>query len=309
MGGGTAKWPEKLRAFIELGRPMPFPPHVIISLSGTVMAFSIHAPHIDDVGGFMLKAIFAGFLVGYANTASNIYNQVTDLEIDRVNKPHRPIPSGRVSPGEALFVSAFLYVAVIILSFLINTNFALIISLFIFITIMYSTPPILLKKRLWLSNMAIALARGALLPVTGWVVVPGATPLDTPILAVSAFFFFFLLGASGTKDFTDIEGDMKYGMRTLPVYYGPEKAARMISYFFVVPYITIPIAVALNVLPPTTLVVTLLVIWGVYVGQKLQRFSFHPEEGFENSGVWVHMYMMMIVAELALALSFVAAQM
>ncbi|MCD6461394.1 MAG: UbiA family prenyltransferase [Thermoplasmata archaeon] len=289
---------------IELGRPMPFPPHVISSLSGTIMAYAYFRPGLEDPGGFFLKAVAAGLLVGYANAASNIYNQVTDIDIDRINKPSRPIPSGRITKRGAALTALILYLGSMFLSFAVNIQFGMLISLFILLSIMYSTPPLQLKKRLWFNNLTIALARGALLPMAGWVVVPGADAFDPPIMAVAVFLGVFLLGASATKDFGDVEGDRKYGMETLPIHYGLERAAHMVSYFFVFPFISIPLFVFLGALPLGTLLVTVMVLWGLYVGQKLQDLSFHPEEGFENTGVWTHMYYMLIASQVLLALTF-----
>ena len=52
---------------------------------------------------------------------------------------------------------------------------------------------------------------------------------------IGAIFGLFLLGASTTKDFADMEGDARGGCRTLPIVYGVRRAAWMISPSFVVP--------------------------------------------------------------------------
>ena len=52
---------------------------------------------------------------------------------------------------------------------------------------------------------------------------------------IGAIFGLFLLGASTTKDFADMEGDARGGCRTLPIIYGVRRAAWMISPSFVVP--------------------------------------------------------------------------
>ena len=295
---------KKLEDIVTLGRPMPFPPHVIAGLSGAVMSFATHRPDLQDPGSFLLMAIFGSVLMGYANAASNIFNQITDIDIDRINKPGRPLPSGRISVRQAAVLSTSIYLIVILLSFLVNENFAGVLSAFIIVTIFYSVPPFLLKKRLWINNASIALARGMLLPMAGWCLVPGSTPLDKEILAIGAFLFFFLLGASGTKDFGDVEGDRKFGMRTLPVHYGEKRAAEITSYFFIAPFVLIPLFVVVGWLPKGAIIVLLLIFWGGYISMKLQRLSVHPEMGFENTGIWVHMYFLLVVAQVFLVAGF-----
>ncbi|MCK4717162.1 MAG: UbiA family prenyltransferase [Thermoplasmata archaeon] len=294
----------KLGDIVTLGRPMPFPPHVIAGLCGVVMAYATYQPAVGDPNHFLFLAIFGSVLMGFANTASNIFNQITDLDIDRINKPDRPLPSGRISIGQAAALSTGTYLAVILLSFLVNQNFAAVMSVFVIVTVLYSVPPFLLKKRLWLSNGSIAIARGVCLPMAGWSIVPGASPLDPEILAVSIFLFFFLLGASGTKDFSDIEGDKEHGMRTLPVHYGVEKAADIISYFFIAPFVLVPMFVAGGWLPVGTLLVLVLLFWGAHVAHKLHALSIRPEIGFENTGVWVHMYFLLVAAQVFIAAGF-----
>ena len=65
---------------------------------------------------------------------------------------------------------------------------------------------------------------------------------------IGAIFGLFLLGASTTKDFADMEGDARGGCRTLPIQFGVQRAAWMISPSFVVPFLMIPLGAWLHVL-------------------------------------------------------------
>jgi 4-hydroxybenzoate polyprenyltransferase len=55
------------------------------------------------------KIVLGTLMAAALNAASNALNQVTDLEADRINKPGRPIPSGRMTVPEALRAAGFLY--------------------------------------------------------------------------------------------------------------------------------------------------------------------------------------------------------
>ena len=89
------------------------------------------------------------------------------------------------------------------------------------------------------ANVTIAIPRGVLLKVAGWSSVKTIVGLEP--WYIGAIFGLFLLGASTTKDFADMEGDARGGCRTLPIIYGVERAAWMISPSFVVPFLMIAV--------------------------------------------------------------------
>ncbi len=65
-----------------------------------------------DYGAAALGALALGLLA----SAGNMQNDALDAEADRINQPARPIPAGRITRGQALRMSAFLYVVSILLS-------------------------------------------------------------------------------------------------------------------------------------------------------------------------------------------------
>ena len=97
----------------------------------------------------------------------------------------------------------------------------------------YSVPPLRTKRLGIWANVTIAIPRGVLLKVAGWSSVKTIVGLEP--WYIGAIFGLFLLGASTTKDFADMEGDARGGCRTLPIIYGVRRAAWMISPSFVVP--------------------------------------------------------------------------
>jgi 4-hydroxybenzoate polyprenyltransferase len=124
---------------------------------------------------------------------------------------------------------------------------------------------------------------------------------------IGAIFGLFLLGATTTKDFADMEGDRLGGCRTLPIRYGVRRAAWMISPSFVVPFLMIPVGAWRGVLTGDFwLLQTLGIImtaYGVYVCYLMLR---RPEELAveENHVSWAHMYRMMFVAQIGFALAY-----
>ena len=127
-----------------------------------------------------------------------------------------------------------------------------------------------------------------------------------PFYNFSTFIYFvFLLGATTTKDFADIEGDRAAGCITLPVKYGPHWSARAISPAFIVPWLLLPLGVYLRVLsghPAAILALALIMlVWGSYVIYLINKDPHRLVTEGENHPAWHHMYWMMMVGHLGLA--------
>ena len=169
-------------------------------------------------------------------------------------------------------------------------------------TYIYSVPPLRTKRRGIWANVTIAIPRGVLLKVAGWSAVK--TIVGVEPWYIGGIFGLFLLGASTTKDFADMEGDRLGGCRTLPIIYGVRRAAWMISPSFVVPFLLINVGV-LTRRPdgPSLLLHALggvMTIYGVYVCYLMLR---RPEDLAveENHVSWAHMYRMMFVLQIGFA--------
>jgi len=132
---------------------------------------------------------------------------------------------------------------------------------------------------------------------------------------IGSIFMIFLLGASTTKDFSDMEGDRAGGCRTLPIVHGVRRAAWMISPYFVFPWLLMPIGAWLdNPLEPGRKILTGdpwvlsglgigLALWGLYVCYLILK---RPEElaEVENHISWKHMYLMMMAAQVGFAVAY-----
>jgi 4-hydroxybenzoate polyprenyltransferase len=244
------------------------------------------------------------------NAANNAINQIYDLDIDRVNKPKRPLPSGALSLRQAWGFTAWTCAAAWLLAWLADPiGRHECFWIVVFTTLMcwiYSAPPLWTKRRgLW-ANVTIAVPRGVLLKVAGWSTVK--TVVGVEPWFIGAIFGLFLLGAASTKDFADIPGDRAGGCRTLPIEYGVKAAAWIIAPFFVLPFALIPIGVMTGVLTgnATLLMILgpLLIGYGIFTVYLLVR---RPEDlaTTENHPSWTHMYRMMMVAQLGFALAYV----
>jgi 4-hydroxybenzoate polyprenyltransferase len=303
----------KLKAYVDFARPFTLAPPALGVVSGAVTAWGSHGTHYAITPAMLRPVLWGALMAAVLNSASNAINQIYDLEIDRVNKPKRPLPAGALSLSEAWGFTLLCFVLAWVLAWLATPSGleshreCFFIVLFTSVLVWaYSAPPLRTKRHGIWANVTIAIPRGLLLKVAGWSTVK--TILDVEPWFIGTIFGLFVLGASTTKDFADIEGDRAGGCQTLPILYGVKKAAWMIAPFFVLPFLLIPVGVAAGTLTgnPTllNLLATLLVGYGIYTVYLLVR---RPEElAFtENHPSWTHMYLMMMVAQVGFALAYV----
>jgi geranylgeranylglycerol-phosphate geranylgeranyltransferase len=296
---------KRLALYWEFARPFTLVAPALGILSGGVTAFGAH-PRESFSWVHVLNIALGTLMAAVLNAASNGLNQIYDLTNDRVNKPKRAIPAGRLSIPEAWVLSIVWFAVALLLALLVNLQCFLLAALATVFTWIYSAPPLRTKKRgLW-ANVTIAIPRGVLLKVAGWSTVKsvwGAEPWY-----IGLIFGLFLLGASTTKDYSDIEGDRADGCRTLPIIYGVKKSAWMIAPSFVIPFLLLPIGAATGILTGNPYFLTFLgiglAVWGSYVCWLILR---RPEElaTTENHISWTHMYSMMFATQIGFMIAYI----
>ncbi len=270
------------RAFVVLARPFTLLAPAVGFLAGSAMATGGEIPTAGLVGTLAVTILNAG---------SNIINQCCDLEIDRINKPTRPLPSGSVSMRGAALLGTACYIIALGLAYLVHPRLLGIFAVGALLTLAYSAPPLRLKRHALSSSLALGFGRGCLLPVGGWAAVE---PIWHPApWFVGLVFGLYVFGASNTKDFVDVEGDRAYGMKTLPVLLGPRRAAWLILPFLVLPFALIPIGAMWEWVPSSAQWLGSLALWGGYVGWLMLK---RPEAlTFESNHIsWKHMYLLLM---------------
>jgi 4-hydroxybenzoate polyprenyltransferase len=294
---------------IEFSRPFTLLAPALGFLSGAVSAAGA-APREPMTGALFLYPAIGLSMAAVLNAASNALNQIYDLEIDRINKPKRPLPSGRIALRTAWTFTLAAYGVALALAWMVapagrRECFWIVVAATL-ITILYSVPPFRTKRLGIWANVTIAIPRGVLLKVAGWSAVKtiaGAEPWF-----IGAIFGLFLLGASTTKDFADMEGDARGGCRTLPIVYGVSRAAWMISPSFILPFLMISLGAFTGILTGNfallQLLAAVMTAYGAYVCYLMLR---RPEDLAveENHVSWAHMYRMMFVAQMGFALAYV----
>ncbi len=288
-----------LGVYWTFARPFTLLPPMVGIFSGSLIGYGatrVRFPVRDVVLAVAAAAVL--------NAASNGLNQICDLENDRINKPHRPLPLGKMTLGAAWGFVGVTYLAALAMVAAVNRETFAIYSVAAAATVAYSAPPVRLKRHPVGSNLIIALVRGELLKVAGWAAVATVLKSIEPWF-IGFIYFAFLLGATTTKDFADIEGDRAARCITLPVKYGAAWSARVISPAFLLPWLLLALGMALHILsgePRAILALSvLMLVWGSYVVYLINRDPYRLVTEGENHPSWHHMYWMMMVGHLGLA--------
>lgn len=185
----------------------------------------------------VLVPLLFGFLAGFFLCGgSMVLNDIVDREIDAVNEPNRPIPSGAVSLGQAKVFAAVL--GVLGFGFALATSWqCLIIAIFSWLVLAaYSFWG---KNVGFFGNLLVSVCVVVPFVYGGFVVGRGFAEASSIFVALA---FLANTGREVTKGIVDIEGDRQENVGTVAVRFGSRVAAVVAAVFFVS-------AVVLSVLP------------------------------------------------------------
>ncbi|MEM7527459.1 MAG: chlorophyll synthase ChlG [Pseudomonadota bacterium] len=220
-------WPEP-GAVVELLHPVTwFPPMWAFGCGVLSSGVGIEGRWHLLLGGLLL----AGPVICAMSQAANDWY---DRDVDAVNEPHRPIPSGRV-PGIWGFRIAIIWTLVgLALGYALGPwAFGATVVAAVLAWI-YSAPPLRLKANGWLGCAATGLAYEGLPWITGAAVMLGQAP-EPRVWAVALLYALGAHGIMTLNDFKAIEGDRRHGLRSLPVTLGPDRAARVACWVMAMP--------------------------------------------------------------------------
>ncbi len=205
----------KILSYLKLTRPQNNLITAISVLVGTAVS-----GEIESWG----KVFFACLSAFFISAGGNSINDFFDLEIDRINKPDRPLPKGELSPFSALRFSISLFLLGILLSFWVKPLSVLVAFAACGLLIVYSSH---FKRKLLLGNLTVSLV-SALAFFYG-----GIATRDFRIsLIPAAFALFFHLGREVLKDVEDLKGDTFSGASTLPIRLGVKFSLSFCSLVF-----------------------------------------------------------------------------
>lgn len=220
-------------AVLELLKPITWFPPMWAFGCGVV---SSNQSVLDHWGIALVGVLLAGPLVCAMSQAVNDW---FDREVDAINEPNRPIPSGRI-PGRW-----GLYIAIVwtVLSLLVAST----LGQWVFIAGVigvafawaYSAPPFRWKENGWWGNAACGLSYEGLAWITGAAAMLGGALPATEVLILALLYSVGAHGIMTLNDFKSIRGDREMGVNSLPVMLGAQKAARVACVIMAAPQLVV----------------------------------------------------------------------
>ncbi|HOI39330.1 MAG TPA: UbiA family prenyltransferase [Methanobacterium sp.] len=203
-------------------------------------------------GKFTLEALIAAVVVFLVTGAGNSINDYFDHKIDAVNKPERPIPSGRIHLQKALIYSITLFTLGTIIAFMINILLGIIAFLSSLLMVYYARD---LKTKCLIGNITISF-------LTGLCFVFGGIAVDQIMVSIYLGFYAFLMTMAReiVKDMEDMVGDEKEGAKTLPIVYGRRKSSIIASFFMIIASVSSPLLYFIGIFSIFYLIVLIIAI-------------------------------------------------
>ena len=204
---------EKLGAFVRLTRPV----NLLITAVSVPAACVLAGADWSDAVAVLLASLTAVFVAAGANAVNDVF----DVEIDKVNRPDRPVASGILLPREALLFSFVLSGVGVVLNLALGVV-PLLIALGSVVLLYYYSA--YFKRTVIAGNVVVGM-------MTGLAFVYGAVVAGHAGRGVLPALFAFLINVARevVKDMEDVEGDRKGNAQTLPVRYGMAPARMLAS--------------------------------------------------------------------------------
>ena len=199
---------DNLSAYIELSRPV----NVLITFVSIPVACWI----AGGTASSWLFMVLAGVTGAFVAAGANAVNDAFDVEIDRINRPDRPLPRGALTIQDARRMWLVLSLIALGINIFLNPVALALVTFSIAVLYFYSAR---LKKTVLIGNIVVGL-------MTGMACIYGGAVIGCVERAVVPALFAFLINLAREllKDVEDMEGDRKGNAVTLPIKYGVRTA-------------------------------------------------------------------------------------
>ena len=210
---------------LQLMKPVTWIPLIWGVICGAAASGDFHWRLGDVLASIACMVMSGPLLAGYTQTINDYY----DREIDAINEPYRPIPSGAIPLAQVKAQIWILLLAGLAVAYGLDrwaghrTPVLLLLALGgSFVSYIYSAPPLKLKQNGWLGNYALGASYIAL-PWWAGQALFGQLTWTTALLTLA--YSLAGLGIAVVNDFKSVEGDRALGLNSLPVAFGIAKAS------------------------------------------------------------------------------------
>jgi len=230
-----------MNAYLEILRPF----NAIMGVIAVLLVAIIS-------GNFTIYVPIACVIVFIFTGAGNAINDYVDYKIDAINKPNRPIPSGRISLKSAAIYSITLFVIATIMALIIGIIPGIIVILSAVLMFLYAYK---LKTSCLVGNLTIAF-------LTGFCFIFAGVVLDTLFVSIFLGFYAFLMTMAReiVKDMEDVEGDSAEGATTFPIQFGMKASSILAALFMILASLTSPVLFFIGIFNIIYLVVLIFAI-------------------------------------------------
>ncbi|OAN47588.1 bacteriochlorophyll/chlorophyll synthetase [Chloroflexus islandicus] len=211
----------KIRAHIELADPVTWISPVLVCFCGALASgyergFDWTRP--DHWWLMLLGALMTGPLgTGFSQSINDYF----DRELDAINDPQRPIPAGIITLNEARWNWIVLGTATMLVSLVFGQPLIVFFAFVgIVLSVIYSMPPIKLKKHFWLGPPAVGLGYVSMSWMAGHLIF---APLTWQSVVVALINGGLAAGLLFLNDIKSVEGDRKLGLKSLTVAIGVKR--------------------------------------------------------------------------------------
>ncbi len=229
-----------LQAFWQFSRP-----HTVIGTSLSTLALLLIAIAASPTS-LPTGPVLGSWLIAWiACLCGNVYivglNQVEDIAIDRINKPHLPVASGEFTKWHAQRLVWLMGAGAIALALISqNVYLMLTVGLSIVIGTAYSLPPIRLKRYPFWASLCILLVRGAIVNLGLYLYFATQLGLGAAVparvWALTLFVLVFSFAIAIFKDIPDLEGDRQFNISTYTLQLGQKKVFNLARWVLTVCY-------------------------------------------------------------------------
>lgn len=183
-------------------------------------------------GVFDARVIVFGCLMILSTYSSQaVYNNILDIAGDRINAPARPLARGSLSERFAWMLMGFLIVLGFAFAYIAYAPLVLVNIAFIALGVIYSSWS---KGRCFFSYGTLVTTHFVLPLLSAYAIFHG---IDAKIAVVVLFLYISEVLAISIKDYKDVAGDEKTGIKTLPIVFGIKNAARLTFLGFCIPLV------------------------------------------------------------------------
>lgn len=224
-----------MNPYLEIIRPIT---SIMAGLGAIIGAIVSGAP----LSILFLYIFLAVFLI---TGAGMILNDYYDLEIDKINAPNRPLPSGRISQKNALFYSIGL--------FCIGISFAALLSIYCLALASFNGLLLFLYSRKYKRDFLSGNIMVSYFTASTFLFGAFITFDFRIVLIVSLLAFLANMGREIFKAIEDIKGDKRMGLDTLPIAVGIDSAKKIAQAFIASAVLFSPLPYILGLLEATYL--------------------------------------------------------